>query len=229
MPIEPVKIPQNVYVEDRIIGPITLRQLIVMGIGAGISYVLYASATKGGPVSIPLTIALWSPTMLAAAFAFLKVNDLTLFNIILLLIEHANKPSQRTWCQHPGLSITIYTNTSSDGEAQKAEQKNIALANKLTEMAKKLETQQAELSKIIGGEGQPSVAPIDDHSVSVDGITKALPQNEPHEVQAEGSIEPLSVDRSRVETNPPSPRLSIDGIAPKNLGAFSHIFSEHTP
>ena len=40
MPIEPVKIPQNVYIEDRIVGPLTLRQTLIMAIGGGFSYAL---------------------------------------------------------------------------------------------------------------------------------------------------------------------------------------------
>ena len=60
MPIEAVKIPQNVYVEDRIVGPITLRQLIITGIGAGIGYTFYALAAQAGLTSIPVMIVCWS-------------------------------------------------------------------------------------------------------------------------------------------------------------------------
>ena len=64
MPIEPVKIPQNVYVEDRIIGPITLRHLIICGLGGGISYALYSTAAKAGVMSMPLAVVLWSPALI---------------------------------------------------------------------------------------------------------------------------------------------------------------------
>ena len=59
MAIEPVKIPQNVYVEDRIIGPVTLKQLAMVGIGMGISYAIFASVNKNGTVGIPISVA-WS-------------------------------------------------------------------------------------------------------------------------------------------------------------------------
>ena len=61
MAIEAVKIPQNIYVEDRIIGPVTLKQLIITGLGMGISYVLYATVTKAGVTNIPVLVACWIP------------------------------------------------------------------------------------------------------------------------------------------------------------------------
>lgn len=226
MPIEPVKIPQNVYVEDRIVGPITLRQLIILGLGAGLSYVLYGTATKTGPVSLPLTIALWSPTLVAAAFAFLRVNDLSLFNIILLMIEHANKPSQRVWSQHPGISIAIITHAASNGETEKTHQKNAAQAARLSEMARQLERQQAELSQIIaeGQSLQKQPPPTKEPQANIDGIQTA--QEVPHAtVATETDFAPLTVDRSRVSAQPLVPHQSIDGLAP-SLNAYNHLFTE---
>ena len=67
MPIPPTKIPQNVYVEDRIVGPLTLKQIIVVCIGGGFSYALWASISKAyGYVGIPLTILAWTENMWAA-------------------------------------------------------------------------------------------------------------------------------------------------------------------
>src|SRR5687767_8709588 len=109
MAIEAVKIPQNVYVEDRLIGPITIRQLFITGIGAGISYVIYAAAAQAGYNNLIIVAICWSPTLVAAMFAFLKINDLSLFNIILLAIESWNKPAQRYWSPHTGLSINLIT------------------------------------------------------------------------------------------------------------------------
>ncbi len=108
--LEPVKVPQNVYVEDRIIGPVTLRHLIILGIGAGISYAIYALLTQGGAnPGVPLTILAWSPTLVAAAFAFVKINDISLTRMILLMIEGSGKPSVRAWAPHAGFSINIVT------------------------------------------------------------------------------------------------------------------------
>ncbi|MBI2117415.1 PrgI family protein [Candidatus Peregrinibacteria bacterium] len=106
MPIEPVKIPQNVQIEDRIIGTVTLRQLIITIIGCGISYAIWSSLQKAfGGTSIPVTIIAWIPAALFIAFAFIKVYDLSLFRIVLLMIERSVKPQTRTWTPRTGMSV----------------------------------------------------------------------------------------------------------------------------
>src|SRR3989338_8849472 len=98
MSIDPVKIPQNVYIEDRIVGPLTLKQIIIITLGAGFSYAMYSSLIKSfGSLSIPTTVIVWSPAFIAAAFALIRINDLSLMRICFLMLERFNKPSVRTW------------------------------------------------------------------------------------------------------------------------------------
>lgn len=105
MPIEPVKIPQNVQIEDRIIGPVTLRQLIITIIGCGISYAIWSSLQKAfGDIGITVTIVAWIPAVIFIAFAFIKVYDLSLFRIVFLMLERSVKPQIRTWAPRPGIS-----------------------------------------------------------------------------------------------------------------------------
>lgn len=105
MPIEPVKIPQNVQIEDRIVGSITIRQLIISILGCGISYAIWSNLQKiYGTVSIPVTIMAWIPAVIFIAFAFIKIYDLSLFRLVLLTIENSVKPRIRTWAPRTGLS-----------------------------------------------------------------------------------------------------------------------------
>lgn len=98
MPIDPVKIPQNVQIEDRIIGPVTLRQLIITIVGCGISYVLWSGLEKAfGTVSVVVTIIAWIPALIFLAFAFVKIYDVSLLRMIILLIERGIKPQTRVW------------------------------------------------------------------------------------------------------------------------------------
>ena len=46
------KIPQDVQREDTIIGPITMRQLIICAIGGGIAYTLYMILSKSYYMSV---------------------------------------------------------------------------------------------------------------------------------------------------------------------------------
>lgn len=122
MPIDPVKIPQNVYIEDRIVGPLTLRQIITMAIGGGISYSIYASLAKAyGHVDIVTTVIVWMPALIAAAFAIIKVNDLTLSRIVLLIVERMLKAPVRTWTPREGMSINIKVMAQQAGEKNKAD------------------------------------------------------------------------------------------------------------
>lgn len=231
MPIEPIKIPQNVYVEDRIIGPITLKQLIIIGIGAGFSYILYATASKGGPVSLPYTVALWSPSLVAAAFAFLKINDLSLFNIILLSIEHMNKPNTRTWAMHPGISINIVTKPPSHSEKTEVKAKDSTIVH-LAEMTTQLERQQKELAKLVGAMGasqtsqvaQAQNTPVAEKAPSPAPAVEDVVQETTKEEMPEGPIQATStpVDPNRIAVSGLDPTRSVDGLS--DLSAFKHIF-----
>lgn len=106
MPIEPVKIPQNVYIEDRIVGPLTLRQIIISMLGIGFSYAIWASIAKvQGTVPIPVTVIVWIPGVLSVIFAFVKINDLTMAHLILLFVERINKPQTRIYGPRRGLTV----------------------------------------------------------------------------------------------------------------------------
>ncbi|MDD5623574.1 MAG: PrgI family protein [Candidatus Peribacteraceae bacterium] len=109
MAIEPVKIPQNVYVEDRIIGPVSLRQLLIVLLSGGFSYVLWTSMKSAtGGVSVASTMIAWTPCVIGAAFAFVKVQGISLLRFCLLVAERIDKPSIRRWSPRRGISINIH-------------------------------------------------------------------------------------------------------------------------
>ena len=215
MPIEAVKIPQNVYVEDRIIGPVTLKQLIITGIGGGISYVLYASVTKAGITNLPAVIA--------AAFAFMKINDLTLFNIILLAIESMSKPNLRYWSPSPGLSINLITRQS-DKEFQMATAKAELNATRLNEITHQLKQHQEEMSRMAGHESMPG----DTDAVKTRFESAAGPVNpatgsdrEPASEQYKPAIDPSAVSIG----SGLDPARSIDAVA-ASVGAYDHLIAK---
>ncbi len=108
MPIEAVKIPQNVYVEDRIVGPVTLRQLIILIFSGGISYaIMMAARNQMGETSIPVTILCWTPFMVGLVFSFVKIQGIGLMRFIFLMLERLEKPALRTWSPRRGISINF--------------------------------------------------------------------------------------------------------------------------
>lgn len=112
MPIEPVKIPQNVYVADRIIGPITLKQIMITMVSAGISYAIWASMKATGSTDSVTSTLAWIPTIIGALFAFVKINGISLFRMMLLGIERLDKPSRRVWSPRDGIYVNIVTRPS---------------------------------------------------------------------------------------------------------------------
>ncbi|GEM_PF-598478 len=91
------KIPQNVGIEDRIVGPLTLRQLIILAVGAGVSYVLFLIAGKAYELNLIEYIVIALPALLSAAAALIRINDLSFSKFVLLTLEYNIKPKTRRW------------------------------------------------------------------------------------------------------------------------------------
>lgn len=212
MPIEPVKIPQNVYVEDRIVGPITLRHLIILGIGGGISYVIYAAVTKAGYKEIPIQVMCWIPLMIAAAFSFLRINDLSLLRIILLWIEQSNKPNIRYWSPSPGLSINLITRQTVKAE-DTAHEKTAATAMRLVEMTQQLEAKRQAMNKLSAIDLSHTLMPsernegIQQATMSDHGQTKHVGEMEE---STKGSS--LPINTRNIQATGLEPARSIDTI-----------------
>ncbi len=136
------KVPQDVQREDRIVGPLTLRQLIICGIGGGIAYAIYVILGKYyEPISsaIPAIVIV----LITILFAFIRPLDLTFTKFILVYLEFQLLPRKRPWIQASGEVffnpfLTPKTKSKAD---KKAEEK----AKQMTDKSKKLE----EISKIL--------------------------------------------------------------------------------
>lgn len=95
------KIPQDVQREDTIVGPLTLKQMIIIGIGGGLAYGIYVSLSK------TYFIEIWLPpvaiiSIITLAFAFLKVHSLPFHEFLMNFIEYHLLPRERIWIQGTG-------------------------------------------------------------------------------------------------------------------------------
>lgn len=95
------KVPQDVQREDTIIGPLTLRHMIILGIGGGITYAIYVSLAK------TYFMEIWLPPVLVTsaitlAFAFLKIHNLPFHAFLMNFIEYHVLPKKRFWIQGTG-------------------------------------------------------------------------------------------------------------------------------
>jgi len=102
------KIPQNVQIEDKIFGNVlTLRQLIMIGIGGGITYVMYTILATTYDLNFIAIGVLCIPFFISVAFSFIKIGPLTLFQYTLLFFEYVLKPERRVWTKQGAESLEI--------------------------------------------------------------------------------------------------------------------------
>lgn len=94
------KVPQNVQIEDKILPFMTLRQLIICGIGGGFAYMLYIGLQHQNP-------EIWIPpvavvSLLTVAIAFLKIQDILFVPFVLLALERYLNEQKRIWIKSAG-------------------------------------------------------------------------------------------------------------------------------
>lgn len=90
------KVPQNIDMQDRIIGPLTLSQFFYLLFGGLIIYILFDKLVLGG-LSFLFWILATPIGLLSFAMAFLKVNDRPFPYFFLAAIRFLSQPRQRVW------------------------------------------------------------------------------------------------------------------------------------
>src|SRR3989338_904024 len=85
-------VPQFIDVEDKIIGPITVRQFLILLAGAGASFVAYKLSD--------LTLFVFEFAIIAFfffTFAFIKINGKPIHYLLLNLIQTSRRARLRVW------------------------------------------------------------------------------------------------------------------------------------
>lgn len=86
------QVPQFIETEDKIIGPLTIRQFLFLAAGSGLSFFFYFIVQTW--LFAILAIMLIS---LAAAFAFVKVNGQSLVAVLISAINFYLRPQTYVW------------------------------------------------------------------------------------------------------------------------------------
>lgn len=130
------KIPQNVQIEDKIVGPLTFKQLITMGLGGGAAYLLYINLAKAyfweawlPPVALVSLVTL--------AFTFVRPLGVSFMHYVFLLIEFWFKPRQRSWVKGAGdIYVSVFTNlqTKPSKVAKRADKKHARDQHRLNDL-----------------------------------------------------------------------------------------------
>lgn len=117
------KVPQDVQRDDTIIGPVTLKQMGILGIGFMIDYGIYVTLSKDYYIEVwilPVIII----AAITIAFAFVKVHDLTFTKYLLALTEFLYLGRERSWKQGSAeVFESVLTVRPKTKEEMKAEEK----------------------------------------------------------------------------------------------------------
>jgi len=137
------KVPQNVQRADTIVGPLTWKQLIILGSGGGICYAIYVSLAK------TYFMEVWLPPIvviggLTLAMAFIKIYGLEFEKFLLCFNEYHFLPKKRIWQKGQADSFAIYLQ-------RRSEEKKEKVVAKVETQEKKQSIQ--ELSKILDNYG----------------------------------------------------------------------------
>lgn len=91
------QVPQYIEVEDKIFGPLTIKQFIYVAGGAGLAYVVWKAVPKFiALIIVPVIIAL------AVALAFLKVNNRSFVFYLESMVRYVFSGKLYVWRKIPG-------------------------------------------------------------------------------------------------------------------------------
>jgi hypothetical protein len=89
------KVPQNIDMADRIVGPLTLIQFLYLLVGGIIVYALFSTIA---PINPTLFLALAGPiTLFSLALAFLKIQDQPFPKFVAAFFIYIRRPKARVW------------------------------------------------------------------------------------------------------------------------------------
>lgn len=94
-------VPQFIDVESKILGPITVRQFVIMIVVMGALFTYYKTLDFSG-----FLLASIFTVALGAAFGFLKVNGAPFHVFLLNVIQTIMRPSLRIWAKDYTVSTT---------------------------------------------------------------------------------------------------------------------------
>lgn len=117
------RVPQNIDLEDKIVGPLTLIQFIYVLSGGLVDYILF-QAIGGSHIGIFLVLAI--PIILVAlALAFLKIQDQPLLHFIQAGIIYLQRPKIRFWKREGYVQPVIFSPEKTNVQAQPVAAKKI--------------------------------------------------------------------------------------------------------
>jgi len=99
------RVPQNIFMPDKIIGPLTLAQFLYLASAAGIDVLIwFATGTKNLVAFFFLAIPI---AAVGAALAFIKINGLPFNKIIQAYLSYSRRAKKRIFMRFPELERPV--------------------------------------------------------------------------------------------------------------------------
>jgi len=135
------KVPQNIDMQDRIIGPLTLVQFVYAVVGGGLCYTIYMKVPS--PMNLVIVIPI---VIFIVCLDFVKINEQPFLHFFLSALQYVSAPKQRFW--HRGtesdLSVEIYSVKKDETHFKH----KVISEEQMKKFAAKTDTDQSKLIKI---------------------------------------------------------------------------------
>jgi len=132
------QVPQFIELEDRIIGPLTLKQFLYLAFAGALLFVFWFLLIFYIWIIIAIPI-----TALALAFAFLKINDRPFVYFFLSFVRYFSKPKLYIFSATPNIPAPPLPSVETKGQSPLQQNTNSAqgrlTASKLKELALSLD------------------------------------------------------------------------------------------
>jgi hypothetical protein len=86
------QVPQFIDVEDKIVGPLTLKQFFIVAGGAGITFFLFLVLRVAYAMVLGIPIV-----VISGALAFVKIDGMPLWKYLFAFIRFARRPQEYFW------------------------------------------------------------------------------------------------------------------------------------
>ncbi len=198
------KIPQDVQIADKIIGPLTLKQLLIVAAGGGISYVIFLLTSESYFLSMFDYFWICIPLFCSLAFAFLKINDVSFLKWILLIYEFNHNARKRRWDKNETARLHYSFVTAKTGGSDKKKKKGIKKAGQKDVPGKKKYSSLEELTQVLDHsspfeEGDKSLP--SDHTAD-DSLHLTAEEKERHEKRLEKTLQKIAQKKEVLQKKP---------------------------
>lgn len=132
------KVPQNIDMQDKVIGPLTMVQFVYAIVGFGGAYALYIT------IPAPFSYVFVIPVVLfVLCLDFLKINERPFLDFFISAIAYSSLPKKRFWEANTGGSLTVEIYHRDSSNVPVIQQKNIS-RSAIDVFAKNVDSENAE-------------------------------------------------------------------------------------